>query len=180
LGESFWMHRTAPGSPALIHASTSRRAEIVLFGDDVALVPPFAFHCGEFTITAPRGDNRCTLSRLSVRHGANRRQCSLHVEDVLRQLADLGVTYPEVVELLRQAGKFGCLSSALAVDALPQATSVYDLARNGANQPELLQANQEGPKVSHMTGETPTLYEKATDRKLEFYPVRELKAKAAE
>jgi hypothetical protein len=129
LADSFWLHRTAVGSAPMLHVSTSRRAEVVIFGDDVALVPPFAFRAGDFTITAPRGDTRCTLGRLSAHHGAARRQCRLDVHDVIHNLAELGITYTEVVDLLRQAAKFNCLTCQLAVDALPQATTVEQLAQ---------------------------------------------------
>lgn len=129
LNESFWLHRAAPGSAPLVHYSTSRRAEVVLFGDGIVLVPPFSFLAGEFTITATRDDTCCTISRLSVRQGARRRQCPLNLEEVIRVLADLGGTYPEVIDFLHQAGAYRCLNCPVAVDALPQAASVYDIAR---------------------------------------------------
>ncbi len=72
LTDSFWLHQTAPGSAPLVHASTTRRAEVVLFGDDVAFVPPFAFRAGDFTVTAPQDDTRCTLGRMSVGKGPAR------------------------------------------------------------------------------------------------------------
>jgi hypothetical protein len=138
LAEAFWLHRPAPGSSPLVHVSTSRRAELVLFGDDIALVPPFAFRAGDFTVTAPSGDTRCTIGRSSARQGASRRQCSLHVEKIVRNLAELGITYHEVVEVLQQAAKYQCLNCKLAVDALPHATSVEDLARDGTANPTLV------------------------------------------
>ncbi len=134
LNESFWLHHTAAGSSPLVHYSTSRRAEVVLFGDGIALVPPFSFLAGEFTITATHDDTHCTISRVSARHGTQRRQCSLNLEEVLRLLADLGGTYPEVMDFLRQAGEYHCVTCPVAVDALPQAPSVYELARDGAEK----------------------------------------------
>jgi hypothetical protein len=128
LNDSFWLHRTAPASPGLVHLANSRRAEVVLFGADPLLVPPFSFLAGEFTITAPRHDTKCTITRRSVQSAPTPRQCSLKVEDVLDNLAELGATYLEVVELLRQAGNYHCLNCPLAVDALPQAPPVADLA----------------------------------------------------
>src|SRR5262249_40006689 len=67
--ESFWLHRVAPHSRPLVHVSTGRRAEVVLFGEEAALAPPFAILAGEFTITAGKEDDRCTISRISLRAG---------------------------------------------------------------------------------------------------------------
>src|SRR4029077_6572454 len=61
LNDSFWLHRAAPGSPSLVHVSSSRRPEAVLFGGAVCLVPPFSFLAGEFTVTAGADDTKCTI-----------------------------------------------------------------------------------------------------------------------
>jgi hypothetical protein len=136
LNNSFWLHRVAPESSPLIHVAGSRRAEVVLFGEDAFLVPPFSFLAGpEFTVTAGRDDDKCTISRFSVVHGTRRRQCSLKLEDVLRTLGDLGGLYPDAVVLLRQADRCRALTCPLAVDALLQATDVTDLAKREKYDP---------------------------------------------
>src|SRR5262249_42084574 len=128
LNDSFWLHQVAGNSPALVHMSSSRRAEIVLFGDDCFLQPPFSILAGpEFTITAGKDDDHCIISRFSVQRGTKRCQCSLKLADVLHKLAELGGAYPDAVDLLRQADKGQALSTKVAVDALPQSTSVFDL-----------------------------------------------------
>jgi hypothetical protein len=163
LNESFWLHHVAPGSPSLVHMTTTARPEIVLFGEDAYLVPSFAFVAGEFTITAGAEDLRCTLTRASARHGTAKDQCSLKLEDVLRTLARLGGTYAEAVELLRQVDHCKCLSCEVAVDALPQAVSVYDLARAGQGKSDLLQAGSDKGKSREPDfNPTPTLFEKST------------------
>src|SRR5262249_23480561 len=98
LNNSFWLHHVAPDSPPLVHLASSRRAEIVLFGEDIDLLPPFAIMAGpEFTVTATRDDDRCTISRISVTQGRQVRQCSLKLDDILHTLADLGGQYPDAV-----------------------------------------------------------------------------------
>jgi hypothetical protein len=156
LNDSFWLHRAAPNSPPLVHLSTSRRAELVLFGERPSLRPPFYFLAGEFTVTASPNDERCTISRQSAEHGSSRRQCDLALETVLHCLADMGAAYGDVVGLLRQAGDYECLSCPLAVDALPQAISVVDLAQKGADDPELLQADQAVRDTHEELGTMPT------------------------
>ena len=53
----------------------------------------------------------------------------LKLDEVLRTLAAMGGEYADAVEVLRRADKLQCLNCPVAIDALPQATSVYDLAR---------------------------------------------------
>jgi hypothetical protein len=160
LNESFWLHRVAPNSAPLVHMTTSRRAEVVLFGEDAVLTPPFALLAGDFTVTANKDDDRCTLSRISLRHGKSRRQCSLKLEDVIRTIALMEGTYADVVELLRRVERGQCLSCRIAVDALPQAVSAEELAKAGAGDPEALKAHPEILNARADFGATPTLFEK--------------------
>lgn len=146
LHNAFWLHRVAPQAPPLVHLSRSRRAEVVLFGEEVSLVPPFSILTGEFTVTAGRDDTRCTISRLSAHRSVSRRQCSLRLEEVLRTLADMGGAYPDVDELLRQAEKCEALTCKLAVDALPRPLDPAEekqLARDGADDPDFLESSEE-------------------------------------
>ena len=109
LNDSFWLHRVAPDAPPLVHVSTTRRAEIVLFGEEPTLKPPFSFLAGQFAVTAT-DDDRCTVSRFPPQRRRAAKQCSLKLEDLLRTMADMGGTYPEALELLQQAHRCDCLS----------------------------------------------------------------------
>jgi hypothetical protein len=84
----------------------------------------------------------------------------------VRNLADLGGTYPEVLELVRQAGNYRCLNCPVAVDALPQAVSVFDLAKDGAHHPDLLQTDEEILHARDDFGATPTLYDKPNGQRM--------------
>jgi Flagellar P-ring protein len=132
LNESFWLHRVVPNSPPLVHLSTTRRAEIVFFGQEPRLVPPAKILAGpEFTITADEGASRCVVSRFLPSGKIYRQPCSMQLEKVIRTMADMGGQYPDVVDLLRKAEDRKCLNCAVTVDALPPASSVVDLARGG-------------------------------------------------
>jgi flagellar basal body P-ring protein FlgI len=169
LNDSFWLHRVAPQSQPMVHVSTTKRAEIVLFGEDAYMEPPFSFQAGaEFTITASADDTQCTISRFSLQHGIRRKQCSLKLGDVLRRLTDLGGTYPDAVDLLRHADSCHCINCRVAVDAVPEATSVFQLARAGEvskkkgpaeGEDELLQSDQEIEKARADFGATPNLFD---------------------
>lgn len=155
LNDSFWLHRVAAQAAPLVHVSSSRRPEVVVFGEGPALVPPFNILAGEFTLTAVRGDSHCTISRVVTRSPGEpiRKQCGLDLGSVIHKMADMGALYPEVVEMLQQAHGIDRLSCRVRVDALPQATSVYDLVELGKG------GKKEGGAEIDL-GATPTLYEK--------------------
>jgi hypothetical protein len=166
LNEAFWLHKVAPGTPGLVHVSGRKRPEVVLFGEEPFLRAPFGFRAGEFNVTAAEGNNHCIVSHFAGNR-AERRQCSLKLEDVLRTLASLGADYADVVEVVRQARGSECLTCSVEVDALPQATSVYALQRAG----ERAKAHGDGQAVAAADdeeivnaraelGATPTLFEK--------------------
>ena len=73
-------------------------------------------------------------------------QCSLKLEDLLRTMAAEGALYPDAVELLQQAHRCDCLSCKVRSDALPQAVTVFDLAKAGKNGENLL--NPDGEVVA--------------------------------
>jgi hypothetical protein len=155
LNESFWLHRVAPDTPGLVHISSTRRAEVVLFGEEPRLLPPFSVLAGEFAVTATEEDTRCTVSRFPLHGTPARKQCALAVEEVLRTMAELGATYPEVIALLQQAETCRSLSCRVRCDALPQATSVHALARAGKGD----KAEADLLAGARDLGVTPTLYE---------------------
>jgi hypothetical protein len=151
LNDTFWLHRIATGGSPFVHVATTRRAEVVLFGDGATLRPPFSILAGEFAITSAKGDSRCTVSRFPLRSEPARKQCGLEVEEIIRTMAELGGHYPEVVALLQQAASCDVLSCRLRIDAVPQATSVHELAKSGKDGGEFA-AGQD-------LGRTPGLYQ---------------------
>jgi flagellar basal body P-ring protein FlgI len=179
LNESFWLHRVMPNGEPLVHFSTSRRAEVLIFGTDPMLNPPFAISAGQFTVTASAENEQCNIGRFSTQLGVSRRSCSFKIEDIVRVMADEGALYPEIVEMLRQAGLRGNGSCRIVNDALPQAVSVQDLAIIGRRlkdgldadsnlDPALVQRDSEVRNARGDLGETPTLFEQSNGRKRGF------------
>jgi hypothetical protein len=176
LNESFWLHRIMPNAEPLVHFSTSRRAEIILFGMEPMLQPPFAISAGEFTVTASAENQHCTVGRFSTQFGVSHRQCSFKIDEIIRVMADEGAMYPEIVEMLRQAGLRSNGSCRIVNDALPQNTSVHDLAvigrrlKNGEDtdsnvDPALVQRDREVRNARNELGETPTLFDQGKSRR---------------
>lgn len=160
LNDCFWLHRVAPNAPPLVHVSSTRRAEVVLFGREQVLRPPFSFLAGEFAVTASDDDrDHCTVSRFPLKGAPSRQQCSLDVADVLRAMADMGAMYPEVVTLLQQAHSCQCLNCRVRCDALPQAVPPDDLVKMGKNKSGQLDDGLELVPGGQDLGLTPTLYD---------------------
>lgn len=159
LNDSFWLHRVAPNTAPLVHISSTRRAEIVIFGAEPMLKPEFGLQAGEFIVTASKDDDRCIISRVPLRGRPVRRSCSLELTKTLRTLADMGCMYPEAVALLQQANAAGVLSCRVRCDALPQATPVEELALLGMAKSDPRAAEAELVPAGQDLGATPTLFE---------------------
>jgi hypothetical protein len=159
VNDSFWLHRVAPNAPPLVHISSTRRAEIVIFGDEPMLKPDFGLQAGEFVVTATKDDDRCTISRVPLHGRPDRRSCPLELTKMLHTLADMGCMYPEAVALLQQAHTGGVLSCRLRCDALPQATPVEELAMLGQSKTNPREAEAELIPAGQDLGTTPTLFD---------------------
>ena len=133
----------------MVHYLTSRRPEIVLFGDTQTLMAPFRIAVGdEFTITANAGDTVCTISRFSAAKSIAHRQCSMNLADVLQNLAELGGMYTDAVDLLQKADRQGRLSCEVYADAMPKPKDVQELDQIGKD-----------PKLRANVGAMPNLFE---------------------
>jgi hypothetical protein len=154
LNASFWLHRVPSEAAPLVHFSSTRRAEVVLYGEEPMLKPPFSFLAGEFTLTATEDDCRCSIRRIPLHGTPLRTQSSLAIADVLRGMAELGGQYPEVIQFLQQANSTRSLSCRVRCDALPQAVDVHELVQAGKGEADaaVLTNGQD-------LGVTPTLYE---------------------
>jgi flagellar basal body P-ring protein FlgI len=182
LNDTFWLHRVASNTPGLVHVCGTRRAEVVLFGEEAQLRPPFAIQAGPFNVTAADEDTRCTIGRYGLGDTPAHRQCSLKLDEVLRHLANMGASYAEVVEVLRQAHECECVNCPVVSDALPQATSVYALKKAGERAAARTDGHGDAGDEEEILstrldlGATPNLFEKGDASRLKNWsgdsPVR--------
>jgi len=151
LNQSLWLHRVAPGSPGLIHLTSDRRAEIVLFGDGVRFTGPFTLPIGpDYTASMTATDPEVKLTRIvSGLRGTEVKEvkCAADASTVLVTLSKLGGGYSEAVELLKRADTAQRLTAGLAVDAQPRQFSAQQLAVFAKNDPSLIRANVEVTRV---------------------------------
>jgi flagellar basal body P-ring protein FlgI len=141
---AYAVHEVATPGPSLVHLLTEGRSEIVLFGAEPKLIPPFSLTAGpSMTVTARPGDTVATVSRFSARSGQpTHAQCALTVADVLRKMAELGATYSDAADAVRKADERKALSCPLAVDALPRAVPVKRLAQAAREDPRMEQERE--------------------------------------
>jgi hypothetical protein len=126
--QAFWLHQVAPQGARAVNFAIARRAEIVLFGSDIALSGEVRVKAGEeFVITAAAGDSRCYVTRISAQHGEQRKACSVRLDDVLRTMVDMGGQYAEAVDLLRKLDDQQGLNCSVRLLSPPQALPLEEL-----------------------------------------------------
>jgi hypothetical protein len=114
--------------PPLVHVSRNRRSEIVVFGREQKMLPPIVLGTGAILLNAAESDDKVELSKIvPTRFGDNDTKftSTLELADVVRKVAGLGATYPEIVAILEAAKKQRNLAGALIVDAVPVANRMY-------------------------------------------------------
>jgi len=155
LGTSYWMHTIAPESDSLVHLTTDRRNEIVLFGSVWPLKGPFSFPIGtEFTVTMKADAKQVVITRLATtkRDEDNNLETvtGLHrpdLSEVLKGMAALGASYSESIEFIRRAANADSLLVPLAIDSVPRSFSIPDLVRISRVDPQLEKANATALKL---------------------------------
>ncbi len=130
--EPFHLYLVDCEGPPLVHVSNSRRCEVVIFGRRQRLLPPLVLgDPNGVLVNASADDAHAQLSRIGGGpDGADQRTVSdLELGTLIRQVARLGATYPQVVDLLRSAEKQKNLQGPLVVDALPGLDPDYERAQ---------------------------------------------------
>ena len=126
LGDEFWLHTLDTSGESMIHLTKNRKAEIVLFGTDQRIKTPLTARAGvHILVTAQPGSDEITVSRYAVGEDDQREVVSTRVADVIRAVAKLGATYPDIAQFLIQAARQENTSGRLEFDALPQAGRIY-------------------------------------------------------
>jgi flagellar basal body P-ring protein FlgI len=149
LEDPFTLYVVDSEGPPMIHISRTRRTEIVVFGRQQKLLTPIAVGVdnGEFMINAADNDEKVELTRIIASRGADsdyKVTSSLEVAEVIRQAANLGARYPQIVALLETANKQQNLAGQLVVDAVPATSPVYLEAIMGRD----LQAKHDNAKTA--------------------------------
>lgn len=120
LAGKFNYHILDVGGDTMIHATSSHRPEIVLFGKEHQLKLPLVLDAGPRILVNGMSGSQITVSRFSPNEPTQQRVVSTNVDEVIRAVVDLGGNYPDVVQMLQQAKNDGALESRFRVNALPE------------------------------------------------------------
>ena len=113
--------QTAP----MVHITTTRYPEIVLFGTNTFLRQPFTLEAGPLFFVNGQSPNEVVVSKFATLGTDERRTVSNRLDDVIRAVVELGGTYPDVVQMLRKADMMNVLSCRLEIDCLPEPNRIY-------------------------------------------------------
>ncbi len=112
----------------MVHVARTNRCEIVVFGARQKMLTPLVLGNGPILLNAADGDSEIQISKIvPIRAGRTEFDedakvvASLELGDVIRQTANLGAKYPDIVTILQAAEKQKNLPGPLVVDAVPGA-----------------------------------------------------------
>ncbi|WP_168175871.1 flagellar basal body P-ring protein FlgI [Thermogutta terrifontis] len=136
LGDQFWYHVVRTEGPPMVHVTKNRRAEVVLFGDNIRLKGPFAVEAGNRIMVTSQEPGKVTVSRFAVNEADQKRFVSDSLDEIIRAVVELGGTYPDVVQMLQEARVAGALEARFEVDAVPEAGRRYE-EKNAPNESDV-------------------------------------------
>ena len=120
--DPFALYLVVSDGPPMVHVARSRRCEIVVFGRSQKLLTPLVVGIGPLQLSASDGDENVQISKVvpsKYADGQQKFQCSLDLGAVVRRMANLGASYPEIVAILQAANHQKNLAGPLVVDQVP-------------------------------------------------------------
>ncbi len=136
----FSLHVLQTHGQPMIHLTSHKQSEVVLFGANQKFRTPIAVRAGQhIRVNATPGSDTVTISRYVVGEPDRRETVPARVADVIRAVVDMDATYPDVAQMLIQASKQDNLASRIEIDALPRAGRVY-YRSNGQGSPKRARA----------------------------------------
>jgi hypothetical protein len=133
--DPFELYVVESDGPLMVHVSRSRRCEIVVFGSGMKLEPPIVLGgAGPLLLNASLNDNAIDITLIESADGRlieQTRRSPTDLVSVIRSVAMMGATYPQVVSILEAASGQANLNGTFLADALPTDGEKYDQAQIG-------------------------------------------------
>ena len=126
LGKGIYFHEIESDGEPMVHVSRTRRPEIVTFGGNQPLRSPMLITVDKRLTVKSSGASRLRLTKYTAGADDDIRTCPPTVNDLIRNLVQMDVAYPAIVNVLHQAKQQGCLEARLVFDALPKSGRTYD------------------------------------------------------
>ena len=119
--------------PPMVHVSRNQRCEIVLFGKAQKMLTPIVLGAGgPLLLNASDGDDKVQISKITTKTldaPETRVNAPLDLTEIIREMANLGASYPDVVGVLASASSQKNLPGPYVVDAVPAPNKAYDEAQ---------------------------------------------------
>jgi hypothetical protein len=145
VGGTYTLHHVPADGPPLVHVSTDRRCEIVLFGSVWPVKGDLTASLGKEYTVSVKGTN-ALVTRIVRKNGeptAVERTCRADAGVILAELAGLGAGFPEAVEFVRRAETADAMAAAVQYDAAPRGLSVQQLVTIARSDPSIERADLE-------------------------------------
>ena len=124
-GGQFSYHGITSQAVPMVHITTQRSPEVVLFGTDIFVKQPFYLSAGATIVVNGQVPGSVVVTRFVTEGVDERRTVSNRLDEIIRAVADMGGTYPDIVQMLRQADMMHALSCRLEVNCLPEPNRIY-------------------------------------------------------
>ena len=126
MNSEFRLHVLDTTGPEMVHLTNRRKAEVVLFGANQRFQTPFYARAGKhIMVNAAANSDTVVVSRFNVDDNDQQKVVSTKIADVIRAVAELDASFPDVASLLFQAEQQGNIPGSLGIDRLPQAGRTY-------------------------------------------------------
>ncbi|MGQ0636353.1 MAG: flagellar basal body P-ring protein FlgI [Planctomycetaceae bacterium] len=147
-GDEFNLHAIKTAGEPLVHLTTHRVPQVVVFGAEQTLRTPVNLSAGRhIVITAPAGSDTVTISRFQAGRDDHQVTCTTQVADVIRALAEVDASYPDVAQMLVQAERQENLRGRLELDALPRPGRYYHRPKSPAAADDSSVARREKTRI---------------------------------
>ena len=125
INSQFKLHVMPTTGKPMIHLTQQQKAEVVLFGDDLAFRTPLLVKAGQkIYVTANEGDDEIKLSIHTVDRDVVKKVPN-RLTDVIMAVGELNGSYPDVAQMLIQADRQNNLTGTIGIDALPAPGRMY-------------------------------------------------------
>jgi hypothetical protein len=142
----FSYHGISSQAIPMVHITSQKYPEVVLFGTETFLRQPFTLEPGAAIYVNGQTPGSVMVTRFALMGVDEKRMVSNRLDEIIRAVVDMGGTYPDVVKMLRQADMQGALPCRLEIDCLPEPNRIY--RRQGGSEVELVNDDEvEKPKT---------------------------------
>ena len=131
--EPFSLYVVDCEGPPMVHVSRNLRCEVVLFGREQKMLTPIVLGAGgPLLLNASDGDDKvqiCKITSKTLDLPSARVNSTLEIAEVVREMANLGASYPEIATVLGAASVQKNLPGPFVVDATPADNLAYNEAQ---------------------------------------------------